>query len=334
MRLSGWPKLSLYFADLQNVANEKDVPALAVCSEFDCMEEEYLANVKHYYDQRQLSKKDLPQLGNFYLVGLGLGQPEDVTIQGQKLIKESNKVFLEGYTSIMLGGKEKLENFFDKEIVVADREMVEQNSDQILDNLKTGENVSFLVVGDPFGATTHADILLRALDKANHIVIANNASIMNTIGLSGLKPRRFGGTVSIPFWSDSYRPDSFYNKIATNRQHGHHTLCLLDIQVKEQSFENLARGRKIYEEPRYMSTSLAAQQLLQCKESCLEQENKALYIDENAQTISLCRIGTEEESLSYSSLGNLRQKNNGSPLHSLIIIGEMDQDEEKAVNCL
>lgn len=27
------------------------------------------------------------------------------------------------------------------------------------------ENVAFLVVGDPFGATTHTDIVLRAVEK-------------------------------------------------------------------------------------------------------------------------------------------------------------------------
>jgi diphthine synthase len=41
-----------------------------------------------------------------------------------------------------------------------------------------------------------------------------------------------------------------------------HTLCLLDIKTKEQSLENLMKGRKIYEPPRFMSTQAAAEQLL------------------------------------------------------------------------
>ena len=50
--------------------------------------------------------------------------------------------------------------------------------------------------------------------------------------------------ISIVFFTDSWRPDSFYARIAANRQRGLHTLCLLDIKVKEPSFESLARGRK------------------------------------------------------------------------------------------
>ena len=63
------------------------------------------------------------------------------------------------------------------------------------------------------------------------------------------KDRTGGGcllqAVSIVFFTDSWRPDSFYPRIAANRQRGLHTLCLLDIKVKEPSLESLARGRKV-----------------------------------------------------------------------------------------
>ena len=48
--------------------------------------------------------------------------------------------------------------------------------------------------------------------------------------------------MSIPFWADSWEPESFYDKIALNIERGMHTLCLLDIKVKEQSVENLMKG--------------------------------------------------------------------------------------------
>jgi hypothetical protein len=40
------------------------------------------------------------------------------------------------------------------------------------------------------------------------------------------------------------------------------TFFALDIKVKEQSDENLARGRKVFEPPRFMTCQQAAQQLL------------------------------------------------------------------------
>jgi diphthine synthase len=65
---------------------------------------------------------------------------------------------------------------------------------------------------------------------------------------------RFGEVISIPFFTEKWRPYSFYNKIEANIKHDLHTLLLLDIKVKEISEENLARGKKIYEPPRFMST--------------------------------------------------------------------------------
>lgn len=37
----------------------------------------------------------------------------------------------------------------------------------------------------------------------------------------------FGETVSIPFWTDTWKPDSFLEKIEGNLERGLHTLCLL-----------------------------------------------------------------------------------------------------------
>ncbi len=59
--------------------------------------------------------------------------------------------------------------------------------------------------------------------------------------------------VSIVFFTDTWRPDSFYDRIAANRKLGLHTLCLLDIKVKEPSLEALARGRTVYEPPRWVA---------------------------------------------------------------------------------
>ncbi len=42
----------------------------------------------------------------------------------------------------------------------------------------------------------------------------------------------FGETVSIPFWTESWRPDSFLDKILLNRRNGLHTLCLLGTTAR------------------------------------------------------------------------------------------------------
>ena len=60
-----------------------------------------------------------------FIVGLGLGDERDVTVRGLEAIKSCDKVFLEMYTSILRVDKSRLEAYYGKEVVVADRNMVE-----------------------------------------------------------------------------------------------------------------------------------------------------------------------------------------------------------------
>jgi diphthine methyl ester synthase len=113
-------------------------------------------------------------------------------------------------------------------VEVADREAVEQGAAEMLEAAKTGD-VAFLVVGDPFGATTHADLVLRARTEGVPVQVIHNASIMNAVACCGLQLYHFGETVSIPFWTDTWKPDSFYEKIGKNKSRGLHTLCLLGV---------------------------------------------------------------------------------------------------------
>lgn len=64
---------------------------------------------------------------------------------------------------------------------------------------------------------------------------------MNAAGACGLQLYNFGQTVSLVFFTDAWRPDSFYDRVQENVGLGMHTLLLLDIKVKEQSEENMAR---------------------------------------------------------------------------------------------
>lgn len=47
----------------------------------------------------------------------------------------------------------------------------------------------------------------------------------------------------------------------TTQAAGFHTMCLLDIKVKEQSKENMAKGIKEYLPPRYMSINTCIEQV-------------------------------------------------------------------------
>lgn len=251
-----------------------------------------------------------------YLIGLGLSFAEDITIRGLKAIQKCDRVYLEHYTSIHMAALVKdLEELYGKKVILADREMVEQSSDVILEDGKT-KNIAFLVVGDVFGATTHTDLVIRARELGIEYECIHNASVMNAVGACGLQLYSFGQTVLLVFFTDLWKPDLFYDRIKDNANIGVHTLILLDIKVKEQTIENMMRGNNIFEPPRYMSIDTAAKQLLEIEE--LRQEG---VYNENSICVAVSRLGSPTQKFKVDTLKNLTQYDAGEPLHSMVLVG-------------
>ncbi|KAK7888673.1 hypothetical protein WMY93_024233 [Mugilogobius chulae] len=248
-----------------------------------------------------------------YLIGLGLGDAQDITVKGLAAVKRCSRVYLEAYTSILTVGKDKLEEFYGKELILADRDLVEQGAEEILRDADTTD-VGFLVVGDPFGATTHSDLVLRAVHAGIPYKVIHNASIMNLYN--------FGETVSFVFWTETWKPESYFDKICKNRAMGLHTLCLLDIKVKEQTIENMMRGKKIYEPPRFMTVAQAADQLLQIIQRRRE-AGEELGVTEETVCVGVARLGSDDQVIRAAPLRELASCDLGEPLHSLVVTGKL-----------
>jgi diphthine synthase len=266
-----------------------------------------------------------------YLIGLGLCNEKDITVKGLEYIKQSDYIYMEYYTSILGIDSSKLEEYYGKKIILADREMIEIGFDkEILEKAKTSK-VSLLVVGDPFSATTHIDLYLRCIHKGVKVEVVNNASILNSIGITGLSLYRFGETVSIPFFTEKWRPYSFYDKICRNYKNDLHTLILLDIKVKEISEENLAKGKKIYEKPRFMTVNQALDELLEASEkSETIIENKGL-INEDNLCYGVARIGSENQIVKAGKIKDIIKFDFGKPLHSVVLCAKTLSSIEKEV---
>mmetsp|Transcript_24108 Transcript_24108/g.67923 ORF Transcript_24108/g.67923 Transcript_24108/m.67923 type:complete len:302 (+) Transcript_24108:25-930(+) len=256
-----------------------------------------------------------------YVIGLGLGDEKDVTIRGKELIESADHVFLEAYTSILGGvSQERMEEFYETKIRVADRGLVENEAEELIIRPAMGEGkVAFLVVGDPVCATTHTDLILRAKELGVKVEMVHNASIMGAAGACGLQLYNFGHTVSIPFFDEKWRPTSFYPKIKYNRQGGMHTLCLLDIKVKEPDFQAMMKGRTEFLPPRYMSVSRAAEQLSEAE----EKHQEGAYDVGKTLCVGLARMGQPTQKMVAGTLEELAQQDLGDPLHSLIICGDL-----------
>ncbi len=266
-----------------------------------------------------------------YLIGLGLCNEKDITVRGLEYIKQSDYIYMEYYTSILGIDSTKLEEYYGKKIILADREMIEIGFDkEILEKAKSSK-VSLLVVGDPFSATTHIDLYLRCIHEGVKVEVVNNASILNSIGITGLSLYRFGETVSIPFFTEKWRPYSFYDKICRNYKNDLHTLILLDIKVKEISEENLAKGKKIYEKPRFMTVNQALEELLEASEkSEIVLENKGL-INEDNLCYGVARIGSENQIIKAGKIKDIIKYDFGKPLHSVVLCAKTLSSIEKEV---
>lgn len=272
-----------------------------------------------------------------YFIGLGLGDERDITLRGLDVVRSCTHVFLDGYTSMLGVDRPRLEALYGRDVIVADREMIEERADVILDVARDGD-VAFLVVGDVFGATTHHDLWLRAHTSSIPCELVHNAGIMSAVGACGLQLYRFGETVSLVFFTDRWRPSSWYEKIVANRRAGLHTLCLLDIRVKEPTEESLARGRKQYENPRYMTIGDAIRQILEVANGreMVSRPHEQSLEECHRQTlgIGLARVGQKSQKILVGELSELMDIDFGPPLHCLVIPGDMHEMERTFVATL
>src|SRR3989338_870070 len=165
-----------------------------------------------------------------YLIGLGLGNEKDITLQGLEIIHSCDMVYLENYTSRLQCSVEDLERLYRKKIIQANRETAEQGADKIITEAQKN-NVAFLVIGDPFSATTHVELFRLAYEKKVPVKVVNNASVLTAMGIVGLELYKFGRTISIPFFEDHPQLESPYNLLRANRLLDMHTLVLLDLKT-------------------------------------------------------------------------------------------------------
>ncbi len=241
-----------------------------------------------------------------YLIGLGLGNEKDLTINSRDIIKKCDFVYLESYTSYIGFDVKKLEKLLKKEIKVIGRNFVESES-EIISKAKN-KNAAFLVKGDVFSATTHIDLFLRAKQASVECKIFHNASIITAVGDTGLSLYKFGKVVSIPF--ENFDLDSPYETFLDNKNL--HTLFLLDLRPEENSYMNFNDGIK------YL-----------LKKSKERNDNK---INEETNCAVCAGIGTDKAVIKYGKISDLSKLNIDIYPQCILIPGELHFMEEEMLN--
>jgi diphthine synthase len=235
-------------------------------------------------------------------IGLGLYDRNDVSGKGLTCIRNADHVFLEIYTSRLMGTSYKeLENQYGKPVHLLGRDDVEQHPDNLL-NKAERSHVVFLCAGDPMVSTTHADLRMRAAARGIKTVIIHAASISSAVcGLSGLQNYRFGKSCSVPFPQKNWFPTTPIEVIAQNLSLRLHTLVYLDIQ-----------------DEKYMTVHEAITLLEQM--AAEKKVHIPIYV-------GIARAGSDEPLVRAGSADTLQSVDFGLPLHILIVPAELHDME-------
>jgi len=252
--------------------------------------------------------------GKLIFIGLGLFDEKDISIKGLEEIKNCKKAFAEFYTAKLTGTDiKKLEKTIGKTIEVLSRKQTEKG-DIIIESAKSS-NVAFLTAGDPMTATTHIDLRLRAIKQGIETKVIHGSSIVTAVsGLLGLQNYKFGRTTTLAYPEKNYFPTSPYDVIKENKKIGLHTLVLLDIQA---------------ENDRYMTANEAIDLLLKME----EKQKEGVFTEETIICI-VGQAGSEKPTVITDTIKNLKSKDFGPPLHSIVIPGKLHFMEIDALHIL
>jgi len=238
-----------------------------------------------------------------YLVGLGLYDEKDISLNGLEAIKSADVVYAEFYTARLFGGDLKsLESLAGVTINILRREEVEEDNLPI----KQAENmnVAFLTAGDPLMATTHSDILMEARRNGIKTRVIHASSILSAApGIAGLQAYKFGKVTTIPRPEQNYFPHSPYQVIGENKKMGLHTLVLLDIQAHRDY---------------YMTANEGLEYLLR-----VEEERREEIIEEDTLAVVIARAGSPEPLVRADRVDKLTEEDFGGPLHCIMIPGDL-----------
>jgi len=230
-------------------------------------------------------------------IGIGLNDEKDISVKGLELVKKADFVYLDNYTSKLNCNLSFLEKLYGKEIILADRNLVELEAEKtILLNARTRE-VAFLVPGDVFSATTHLDLYLRARNLSIRTRVVHNASVMTAIGVTGLQLYKFGKTASIPLQNDNIEVP--YEVLKLNQSNNLHTLFILDLKLDSNDS---------------LTVNDAIRYLLK-----VELKKGEKIFGDNTICVGCAKLGSLDQIIKVGEANSLLKENFKNGLHCLIV---------------
>ncbi len=242
-------------------------------------------------------------------IGLGLYNEKGISLYGLELARRADEVLLETYTNIMPAlNPASLAELLGRAPRAVGRKEVEDGREIL--SLASSKSVALLIPGDPFIATTHIDLRIRAAKMGIPVEVVNAPSIVSVApGAAGLQNYKFGKSATV-----TYPPpesDVPYDTLKFNRAAGLHTLLFLDIRTDEGRFMSAPEGVRLL---------LGA-----------ESRRREGVFTPATLTVGIARAGGPEQFLRAGRAGDLASADFGPPPHALIVPGRLHFMEAEAL---
>ncbi|MFQ5573884.1 MAG: diphthine synthase, partial [Nitrosopumilaceae archaeon] len=247
-----------------------------------------------------------------WFVGLGISGADSISVSTQKIIKQADIVYLEQFTSpISKSEISKIKKLAKSKLKIAKRWMVEDGT-EILKNAKK-KKVVLLSYGDPYIATTHIELRVRAVqEKIKTQTVHAASSLTSLVGEAGLHYYKIGKIVTI--MSELKSMTTPYYVIYKNLIEGNHTLLLLEYNQDSEFF---------------LEPKKALNALLDT-----EKEQKRKVIKPSTFIVVTSRIGFKNQEITAGKISTLKKIDFGKPPHTIIIPGKLHFTESDAIKVL
>ena len=247
-----------------------------------------------------------------WLIGLGPGDLQQMTVAALDAARSADYRFLEGYTALLppdeVVNLEGLIGHWELRM----RSAVEDPQDLLA--LALTSKVALLVVGDPLQATTHVDLQIRCEEMGLPCHVEHGVSITTIVtGAAGLQSYRFGRQCTFAYPYGDYLPTSPLEIILANRERDLHTLALLDLDPT-----GMGEG-----EQSPMAPKIAVDVLRKMAEQ--------LEVDVEDWTLVLCSdMGTDDSRISVGTLDEISGVKEGR-IHCLLVPASLHDVEAAAL---
>ena len=240
------------------------------------------------------------------LISIGLNSHNDLTQAGIQAARQADHLYAELYTMKLQTSTEQLAAMIGRPVHPLPRGGLEENADKLLREAKEG-SVAVLVGGDALSATTHISLIIDAEKQGTKWRVVHGSSIFTAVAETGLSLYKFGKTVTVPL-PEKGPVDTVLRTLRENREHGQHTLILLDLNIPEE---------------RYLTIPEAVQRLTDTGSFSPE-----------TLLVGVARLGSDSPTIRADKAENLKHHSWGDPPHALLAPGALHFLEEEALKTI